>query len=142
MDYIHSAHSVYMLTYHIVLVVKYRRKVITDVIGDEMKVCAAQLLNAQGCRLISAETDRDHMHLLVSMTPQTAPGAVITILKSRLSYMVRHRHSAYRSTGEIFRSNCISAENMQFGKNVIYAVFIFRRVGHIISADVRMWRKG
>ena len=95
MDYIHSAHSVYMLTYHIVLVVKYRRKVITDVIGDEMKVCAAQLLNAQGCRLISAETDRDHMHLLVSMTPQTAPGAVITILKSRLSYMVRHRHSAY-----------------------------------------------
>ena len=93
MDYIHSAHSVYMLTYHVVFVVKYRRKVITDAIGDDMKLYAASLLKAKGCRLISAETDKDHMHLLIATSPQTAPSSIITILKSRLSYMVRTRYA-------------------------------------------------
>ena len=36
MDYNKKAHSVYLLTYHIVFVTKYRRPVITDEIRDFM----------------------------------------------------------------------------------------------------------
>ena len=41
MDYNHKAHSVYLLTYHIVFVTKYRRPVITNEIGNYMKNHAA-----------------------------------------------------------------------------------------------------
>ena len=33
----HNAHSVYLLYYHLVMVVKYRRKVIDDSISDRAK---------------------------------------------------------------------------------------------------------
>ncbi len=43
MEYNRKAHSVYLLTYHIVFVIKYRQPVITDEMGDFMKNHAAYL---------------------------------------------------------------------------------------------------
>ena len=37
-DYRRGSHSVYKLTYHVIFVTKYRKKVITDEIGDFMKI--------------------------------------------------------------------------------------------------------
>ena len=89
MDYNRKAHSVYLLTYHLVFVTKYRRPVITDEIGDFMKNHAAYLCGRSGGDLISAETDRDHIHLLVSMPPDVAPSRLVTTLKTQLSKEVR-----------------------------------------------------
>ena len=89
MDYNRKAHSVYLLTYHIVFVTKYRRPVITDEIGDFMKNHTAYLCGRSGGDLISAETDRDHIHLLVSMPPDVAPSRLVTTLKTQLSKEVR-----------------------------------------------------
>ena len=36
-DYRRGSHSVYKLTYYVIFVTKYRKKVITDEIGDFMK---------------------------------------------------------------------------------------------------------
>ena len=72
-DYNRGSHSVYKLTYHIIFVTKYRKKVITDEIGDFMKDMAEYLCNRMDCTLISAETDEDHIHMLVSMPPDIAP---------------------------------------------------------------------
>jgi len=95
MHYTHSSHSVYLLTYHFVFVVKYRCSVITDEIGDAMKLYIAKLCKKSGCELISAETDRDHIHLLVSMPPDMAPSTLVTILKSQTSRMVRAEYGAH-----------------------------------------------
>ena len=89
MDYNRKSHSVFLLTYHIVFVTKYRRPVITDEIGDFMKDHAAYLCGRFGGDLLSAETDRDHMHLLVSMPPDVAPSRLVTTLKTQLSKEVR-----------------------------------------------------
>ena len=89
MDYNKKAHSVYLLTYHIVFVTKYRRPVITDEIGDFMKNHAAYLCGRFGGELVSAGTDRDHIHLLVSMPPDVAPSRLVTTLKTQLSKEVR-----------------------------------------------------
>ena len=94
MDFNRRAHSVYLLTYHIVFVVKYRRPVITDEIGDFMKNHAAYLCGRFDGELISAETDRDHLHLLVSMPPDIAPTKLITTLKTQLSKEVRKEYPA------------------------------------------------
>ena len=48
MEYNRKAHSVYLLTYHIVFVTKYRRPVISDEIGYFMKNHAAYLCGRFG----------------------------------------------------------------------------------------------
>jgi putative transposase len=91
--YNRGSHSVYQLTYHIVFVTKYRKRVITDEMGDFMKNHAEYLCGRMNCKLLSAETDGDHMHLLVSMPPDVAPVRLINSLKSNLSKEV---HIYYR----------------------------------------------
>ena len=43
MEYIRSAHSVYLLTYHIVFVTKYRK----PVINDEISVSTSEIIDTQ-----------------------------------------------------------------------------------------------
>ncbi|MCR5650215.1 MAG: IS200/IS605 family transposase [Lachnospiraceae bacterium] len=88
-NYNRGSHSVYKLTYHIIFVTKYRKKVITDEIGDFLKDTTEYLCNRMDCELISAETDEDHMHLLVSMPPDIAPVKLINMVKTQLSKEVR-----------------------------------------------------
>jgi len=65
MQYIHSSHSVYLLTYHFVFIVKYRRKVITDEIGDAMKLYIAEL-----CKKSMSRSSNHRLHgWCISDTP-------------------------------------------------------------------------
>lgn len=95
-DYICTRHSVYMLTYHIIFVTKWRKPVITDEIGDFLVSTARRLCVGYGGELLSGETDRDHIHLLVSLPPQACVGNVIRSLKTQLSKEV-HAHEEYGS---------------------------------------------
>ena len=94
-EYRRGSHSVYKLTYHVIFVTKYRKKVITDEIGDFMKNYAAYLCGRMNSELISAETDVDHMHLLISMPPDVAPVKLINSLKSQLSKEVRNTYRTH-----------------------------------------------
>lgn len=84
-DYIKTRHSVYMLTYHVIFVTKYRKPVITDEIGDFMVGYAKRLCLGYGGELVSGETDRDHIHLLISLPPQQTVSLVLRNLKTQLS---------------------------------------------------------
>ena len=94
-DYNRGSHSVYKLTYHIIFVTKYRKKVISDEIGDFMKDMADYLCNRMNCTLISAETDEDHIHLLVSMPPDIAPVKLVNMVKTQLSKEVRANYTEH-----------------------------------------------
>jgi len=95
MNYHSHSHSVCLLTYHIVFVTKYRKPYITDEIGDFMKEYANYLCERMKCRLISAETDTDHMHLLVSANPGTAPADIVRILKTQIAKALRKKYSEH-----------------------------------------------
>ena len=77
MEYIRSAHSVYLLTYHIVFVTKYRKPVINDEISEFLKNHISYLCTRFDAELLTAETDRDHIHMLISMPPKVAPADLI-----------------------------------------------------------------
>lgn len=47
-EYIRTRHSVYLLTYHMVFVTKWRKPVITDEIGDFMVATAKRLCDGYG----------------------------------------------------------------------------------------------
>ena len=89
MEYKKKAHSVYLMTYHLVFVTKYRKPVISDEIGDFMKILCSEICKEHGGELISAELDTDHLHLLISMPPQERPSDVIRVLKTQTSKKIQ-----------------------------------------------------
>ncbi len=76
-----GAHSAYLLTYHLVWCVKYRRKVLTKEIGDRLKEIAGVLLLDAECALIAIETDVDHIHFVFRAKPIHQLSKVINSLK-------------------------------------------------------------
>lgn len=90
-NYIHTRHSIYKLTYHVIFVTKWRKPAISNEVGDFMVETARRLCIGYGGELVSGETDRDHIHLLISLSPNACVGTVIRSLKTQLSKEV-HAH--------------------------------------------------
>jgi putative transposase len=64
-----GAHSVYLLTYHLVWCVKYRRPVLAPPVGDRLKEILADLIAEAGCTLVALETEVDHVHIVLRAKP-------------------------------------------------------------------------
>ena len=60
-------HCVYALNYHLVLVTKYRRKCLTAPMLAEFELQAKERCAAWGGRLIEANGEPDHVHLLIEL---------------------------------------------------------------------------
>ena len=89
--YNRGQHCTYLLTYHLVFVVKYRKPVISEEISAFLKQHASYMAERFKGELLSAETDRDHMHLLVSLPPNTNLSVFVRSIKTQLSKEVRAR---------------------------------------------------
>ncbi len=55
----------YSLKVHIVLVTKYRKKLLKGSIADDVKQKIFDIANTRGYEIIAMETDKDHMHFLI-----------------------------------------------------------------------------
>jgi len=88
-----SSHSVYSLNYHLILVVKYRRKVFDDdEIVDELKSRTKTISGNYGVEITNQEVDEDHIHILFSSKPTTDITKFINALKTGTSKAIRHRY--------------------------------------------------
>ena len=86
---------VYRLSVHIVFVTKYRRKVITKEILDDLEKIFARLCEAKKCRLTSFNSEADHCHLLVELYPDVAPSKLINTLKTVSSRLIRRDYKTH-----------------------------------------------
>ncbi len=77
-----TKHSVYNLNYHIVLVTKYRHKVLTGDIETFVKGRLQEICDSYGWELISEEVMPEHIHVFVSAPPKIAPLTIASTLKS------------------------------------------------------------
>ena len=97
-----SSHAVFCIHLHIVLVTKYRRKVITNVILNRLQViftdlCGQQkasLLEFNGVRLASRR-EEDHVHLLVNISPDTHISEFVKVLKASSSRLIRKEFKSH-----------------------------------------------
>lgn len=80
-----TSHSVYDLNYHLILVTKYRRKVLLGQIEAVVKASIPTICATYGWNPIVFEVMPDHLHLLVSAPPKVAPLTVASTLKSILA---------------------------------------------------------
>ena len=63
--YCKTQHSVYSITLHLVLVVKYRRDVINDTISKRIQEIFETIGLSHGVELIEWNHDSDHIHTLI-----------------------------------------------------------------------------
>lgn len=61
---------VYDIQYHIVWCTKYRRKVLHNEVETRLKEIITEQSKQHNFDIISIETDEDHIHLLISCSPQ------------------------------------------------------------------------
>ena len=69
MDLDNNAHSVFLLHYHLVLVVKYRRQVFDDAISGRAKEIFAYIARNYNITLEEWNHDKDHVHILIKAHP-------------------------------------------------------------------------
>ena len=82
-------HSVYDLNYHLVLVTKYRRKVITDAISSSLQSDFSRIGEKYGIDVIEFNYDKDHIHVLCRAKPTTNISAFLNVYKSASFRLVK-----------------------------------------------------
>jgi putative transposase len=82
-------HSVFLLYYHLVLVTKYRRKVIDDNISNRLKEIFEKIQNNYNITLQEWNYDKDHIHILFKAHPNTEISKFINAYKSASSRLIK-----------------------------------------------------
>ena len=83
-------HSVFSLHYHLVMCIKYRRKLINDSISDRLKDIFADIAPNYGVELIEWNHDIDHVHLLFKAKPNTEISKLLNAYKSASSRRIKN----------------------------------------------------
>ncbi|PFA32220.1 IS200/IS605 family transposase [Bacillus cereus] len=82
-------HSVFLLYYHLVLVVKYRRNVFDDDMSDYAKDMFVRLSENYNIKLVEWNHDVDHVHILFKAHPNTEMTKFINAYKSASSRLIK-----------------------------------------------------
>ncbi|OLV20007.1 IS200/IS605 family transposase [Deinococcus marmoris] len=72
---------VYKLEYHLIWVTKYRHQVLVGEVADGLKDILRDIAAQNGLEIITMEVMPDHVHLLLSATPQHAIPDFVKALK-------------------------------------------------------------
>ncbi len=89
-------HSVFLLHYHLVMCIKYRREVINDSISDRLKDIFVDIAPNYGVELIEWNHDVDHVHLLFKAKPNTEISKLINAYKSASSRRIKNEFPSIR----------------------------------------------
>jgi putative transposase len=92
-----NSNIVYNCQYHVIWCVKYRRKVLVDEVEVRLKEVLRQVSIDVRCEIQEMETDRDHVHLLISCDPQFGIHQVVKRMKGRSSRVLRDEFPFLRS---------------------------------------------
>lgn len=77
----HGRGCVYSLQYHLVWCVKYRRKVLMGEVESVLKRTLQEIALQNNVLIEEMQTDLDHIHLLISCTPQHSLPLIIKAFK-------------------------------------------------------------
>lgn len=89
MELMSNNHSVFMIHFHLILVVKYRRKVINDVISSKLGIIFEKICKNYNIRLKDWNHDIDHVHILFNSNPNTNISKFINAYKSASSRLIK-----------------------------------------------------
>ena len=87
----HAAHCTYRIRYHMVMVLKYRKKIITDEMFEVMKEICKGIEERYYLKFDAIGHEEDHIHILVRGAPRYSPSRIMQICKSILAIQIFKR---------------------------------------------------
>ena len=99
MDYRYNRHNrrKYSLKVHIVLVTKYRKQLLQGSIADDVKQKILDIANTRGYEIIAMETDKDHIHFLLSYDATDRVYDIVKIVKQETTYYLWQKYNSVLS---------------------------------------------
>ena len=85
-------HVVFNLHVHLVFVTKYRQKVFTTEILDDMQQIFESVCSDFEAQLVEFDGENDHVHLLVNYPPKVSISKLVNSLKGVSSRMIRRKN--------------------------------------------------
>lgn len=87
------AHTKWLCKYHIVMVPKYRRKIIYNQYRKDLQEIIRTLCKYKQVEIIEGHMMPDHVHLLLSIPPKTSVSSFMGYLKGKSALMMFDKHA-------------------------------------------------
>ena len=82
------SHTKWLCKYHIVIVPKYRRKIIYNQYRKDLQEIIRTLCKYKGVEIIEGHMMPDHVHLLLSIPPKTSIASFMGYLKGKSALLI------------------------------------------------------
>ena len=85
----------YSLKVHIVLVTKYRKQLLKGSIADDIKQKIFDIASTCGHEIIAMETDKDHIHFLLSYDTTNRVCDIVKTVKQETTYYLWQKYNSF-----------------------------------------------
>jgi putative transposase len=90
--YYTNRHSCFLLQYHMVLVTKYRKPVLTGEVKELVYRTIRDIFTERGLNILEMNGAEDHVHILFEADPYTTPGELVNVVKTKTSRFARKEY--------------------------------------------------
>ena len=126
-EHIIKRHNKTVLLYHLVFPLKYRRKVITDEIGESLKEICFEISERYELHFIEIGYESDRVHFLVQSVPSLCISEIVRILKSILAKQLFQRHPEIKAKlwgGNFWTSGYYANTVGQYGNEEVIRKYV------------------
>lgn len=92
-NYKSKSHSKFILTYHIIFVCKYRKKLLIKY-GEDVKQIMYDISKRYDFDIKEMEVDKDHIHMMISSVPKISPLQIVRVLKQQSTIQMWRRYAS------------------------------------------------
>ncbi|MFQ5686679.1 MAG: IS200/IS605 family transposase [Candidatus Scalindua sp.] len=85
------SHAIWHCQYHILCTPKYRLRILTGRVANEVNRCIRAFSEQKGCEVIELSIQADHVHLIVMVPPKVSISDFVGIVKGRTAIRVLNK---------------------------------------------------
>lgn len=85
-NYRKTSHTTYDCKYHNVWITKYRKPVLSGLVGERVRELLRQICKEHDVELMKGHVSKDHVHMFVSVPPHLAISKLVQYMKGKSSY--------------------------------------------------------
>lgn len=78
----------FLLQYHLIFVVKYRKQFLVNGLDDFVKNKCLEISKSYDFEICYLETDKDHIHFMIQTTPQVSIDQIVRVLKQQTTFAI------------------------------------------------------